>query len=157
MLDGGYRVEVGQEQDGPQRPLVPDRVHPARVVQVPGRVDVEQRGPVGELDQHPEHQAGQQQRGGQPVPAQPGRGRLPARGTTRPGLPGRAGTALRDRGSDLPHRPGAACPPLDKQSARRTVTMVSQRVIRFRGTWVSAAQATAVYQANTQGATRIQA
>ena len=35
--------------------------------------------------------------------------------------------------------------------------MVSHRVIRLRGTWVSAAQATAVYQAKTHGATRIQA
>jgi len=37
------------------------------------------------------------------------------------------------------------------------VTIASQRVIRLRGTWVSAAHATAVYQANTHGATRIQA
>ena len=37
------------------------------------------------------------------------------------------------------------------------MTIASHRVIRLRGTWVSAAQATAVYHANTQGATRIQA
>lgn len=41
--------------------------------------------------------------------------------------------------------------------ARKTVTRASHRVIRLRGTWVSAAHATAVYQANTHGATRIQA
>ena len=35
--------------------------------------------------------------------------------------------------------------------------MASHRVIRLRGTWVSAAQATAVYQAKTQGATSTQA
>ena len=37
------------------------------------------------------------------------------------------------------------------------MTSVSQRVIRLRGTWVSATQAMPVYQANTHGATRIQA
>ena len=35
VLDGGDRVEVGHEQDRPQRPLVPDRVHAGGVVQVP--------------------------------------------------------------------------------------------------------------------------
>ena len=37
------------------------------------------------------------------------------------------------------------------------MTSVNQRVIRLRGTWLSAAHATAVYQAKTHGATRIQA
>ncbi len=37
------------------------------------------------------------------------------------------------------------------------MTSVSHRVIGLRGTCVKAAHATAVYQANTQGATRIQA
>ena len=37
------------------------------------------------------------------------------------------------------------------------MTIVSQRVIRLRGTWVSATQASAVYQGKTHGATRIQA
>ena len=50
-----------------------------------------------------------------------------------------------------------AWPPLECHSASTTVTMVSHRVIRLRGTWVSATQASAAYQANTQGATRIHA
>ena len=37
------------------------------------------------------------------------------------------------------------------------MTIASHRVIRLRGTWVSAAHATAVYHANTHGAAMIQA
>ena len=91
MLDGGDGVEVGDREDRPQRPLVADRVHAGRVVvQVPGRVDVEQHRPVGDLGEHPEHQPRGQQRGGQPVPPQQRPGQAGA-GLRRPG---RAGPAL---------------------------------------------------------------
>jgi len=88
MLNRRDRVEVGEEKDRPQRALVADRVHTASVIQIPGGIDVEQRRTVGELGQQAEHQAGGQQRGGQPVPPQD-RGN---RGTTtalaaRPGPP----------------------------------------------------------------------
>src|SRR5262249_58601404 len=78
-----------------------------------------------------------------------------ARGVRRRGadLAGRAAAHI--RGLQARHR--LARPPLDRQRASRTVTIASHRVIRLRGTWVSAAQATAVYHANTHGATRIQA
>ena len=92
VLDGGDRIEIGHEQDRPQRSLVADRVHSLGVVQVPGGVDIEQRGPVGDLGQHPERQAGGQQDDGQPVPPrEPGPCGVP---------PGRAailGPACRDR------------------------------------------------------------
>src|SRR5262249_59511113 len=82
-----------------------------------------------------------------------GRGGVPAR---RAGSGG-GGVLGRGRWGGPHHFPGAICPPLECHSASRTVTSVSHLVIRLRGTWVSAAQAIAVYQANAHGATMIHA
>ena len=68
VLDGHHRFQV----PGQQQPLE-DHVVAERVVARPGAVqvleavDVQQRGPVGDLGQHTQHQAGQQQRRDQPV------------------------------------------------------------------------------------------
>ncbi len=85
MLDRNYRIEVGDQQDAPQRQLVALRIVARSAVEVLDRVDIEQCGPVGELREHSQGQPGGQQRRRQPVPSQnasqggkaPGRGRHP--------------------------------------------------------------------------------
>ncbi len=103
MLDRDDDIKVGNGGNGPQRQLVTLGIVPRGVVQVLDRVDVEQRGPVGELREHPEHQPGGQQRGGQPVPAQQAgncRRRLTAR-SPRGLESARASLALRCAVADL--------------------------------------------------------
>ena len=89
MLDGGHRARVRHREEGPQHELVAGRIV-ARVgaEQVLDRVDVEQRGTVGDLREDPQHQPGGQQHGQQPVTAQ-----APGRQAGRP----RAGSAHSSR------------------------------------------------------------
>ena len=70
MLDRDHGVEVGYEQDAPKRQPVALGVVALGRVKVLHRVDVEERGPVGELGQHAQDQSGGQQRGSQPMPPQ---------------------------------------------------------------------------------------
>ena len=64
VLDRGDRAQVADQQDDFSSTRVPERVGAGRrAVQVLERVDVDQRGLVGELGQHPQHQPGGQQHG----------------------------------------------------------------------------------------------
>src|SRR5262249_27971048 len=129
------------------------------VEQVPGRVNVENRRAVRHLSQHPEDQSGGQQGGGRPVRAQDGGSHGPqARLLARPSWPVRAGFAYLAAGIGAAHNfTGVIWPPLECHKASHNVTSVIHRVIRLRGTWISATHAIAVYHAKTHGAPTIQA
>src|SRR5262249_24162459 len=69
VLDRGDRVQVAERYDRLERQLVAGWVTAwVGAEQVFGRVDVNQRRAVGDLYQDPQHQAGGQQHGEQPMP-----------------------------------------------------------------------------------------